>query len=47
MNIEGEESGNGILNIHAENEGLGSELNLTINGGTINIDSVNDGINTN
>jgi len=47
MNIEGEESGNGILNIYAENEGLGSELNLTINGGTINIDSGNDGINTN
>lgn len=47
MNIEGEEAGNGILNIHAENEGIGSELNLTINSGTINIDSGNDGINTN
>jgi len=47
MNIKGEEAGNGILNIHAENEGIGSELNLTINSGTINIDSGNDGINTN
>jgi len=47
MNIGGEEIGNGILNIHAENEGIGSELNLTINSGTINIDSGNDGINTN
>ncbi len=47
MNIIGEEKGNGVLNIHAENEGLGSELHLTINGGIINIDSGNDGINTN
>ena len=47
MNITGEEKGNGVLNIHAENEGLGSELHLTINGGFINIDSGNDGINTN
>lgn len=47
MNITGEEKGNGVLNIQAENEGLGSELHLTINGGFINIDSGNDGINTN
>lgn len=47
MNITGEEKGNGVLNIQAENEGLGSELHLTINGGIINIDSGNDGINTN
>ena len=47
MNIDGEKKGNGILNIKAENEGLDSELHLTINGGIINITSGNDGINTN
>ena len=44
MNITGS---SGILNIVAENEGLDSELHLTVNGGTINILSGNDGINTN
>ncbi len=47
MNIEGGQNGNGVLNINAENEGLDSELHLTINGGIININSGNDGINTN
>ena len=47
MNINGGEVGDGILNINAENEGLDSELHLTINGGQINIISGNDGINTN
>ncbi len=47
MNINGGESGDGVLNINAENEGLDSELHLTINGGVINITSGNDGINTN
>ena len=47
MNINGEEENSGVLNILAENEGLGSELHLTINGGQINIVSGNDGINTN
>ena len=47
MNINGASEGNGILNIKAENEGLDSELHLTINGGNINIVSGNDGINTN
>lgn len=47
MNINGDEIGNGVLNIKASNEGLGSELHLTINGGKINIVSGNDGINTN
>ncbi|MBQ3553514.1 MAG: carbohydrate-binding domain-containing protein [Clostridia bacterium] len=47
MNISGGDKGNGILNIKAENEGLDSELHLTINGGLINITSGNDGINTN
>ena len=44
MNIDGTD---GILNIEAENEGLDSELHLTINGGDIRIVSGNDGINTN
>lgn len=47
MNINGGDKGTGILNIKAENEGLNSELHLTINGGMINITSGNDGINTN
>ena len=47
MNVSGGEKGDGILNINAENEGLDSELHLTINGGNINIQSGNDGINTN
>ena len=47
MNIEGEDKGNGILNIESSFEGLGSELHLTILGGNITIDSNDDGINTN
>ncbi len=47
MNVIGGEKGTGELNINAENEGLDSELHLTINGGNINILSGNDGINTN
>ena len=47
LNINGGAKGNGILNITAKNEGLDSELHLTINGGIINISSGNDGINTN
>ena len=43
MNIGGE----GILRIEADNEGLDSEMHLTINGGEIYIESGNDGINTN
>ena len=39
--------GPGSLDLTAENEGLDSELHLTINGGSINIRSDNDGINTN
>ncbi|MBE6563103.1 MAG: carbohydrate-binding domain-containing protein [Ruminococcaceae bacterium] len=47
MNVFGGEVGDGILNITAENEGLDSELHLTLNGGIVNIVSGNDGINTN
>jgi hypothetical protein len=44
MNVMGD---TGVLNIVAANEGLDTELHLTINGGHINICSGNDGINTN
>jgi len=40
-------TGSGTLDIIAENEGLDSELHLTVNGGNIRIQSGNDGINTN
>jgi len=39
--------GPGGLNIIAENEGLDTEMHLTIHGGDIRIQSGNDGINTN
>jgi len=47
MNMDGGAEGTGVLNIQAENEGLDTELHLTLNGGNINIVSGNDGINTN
>ena len=47
MNVSGESENSGILIINAENEGLDSELHLTINGGILYINSGNDGINTN
>jgi len=47
MNVDGGEEGTGALYINAENEGLDSELHLTMNGGVIDIRSGNDGINTN
>ncbi len=47
MTISGETENNGQLAIYAENEGLDSEMHLTINSGIINIFSGNDGINTN
>lgn len=47
MNVNGGEKGTGALNINAENEGMDSEMHLTVNGGIINIKSGNDGINTN
>ncbi len=43
MNIDGA----GVLNIEAENEGIGSGMHLTVNGGIIDIISKDDGINTN
>ena len=47
MNIFGGKDNTGVLNIKAENEGLDTELHLTVNGGNIYIESGNDGINTN
>ncbi len=47
MNVDGGEEDTGLLAIKAENEGLDSELHLTVNGGNISIISGNDGINTN
>ena len=47
LNIYGEVKSTGILNIYAENEGLDSELHLSIFSGNIHIESGNDGINTN
>lgn len=48
MNIFGDNSDDsGVLNIVADNEGLDSELHLTLNGGTVNITAQDDGINTN
>lgn len=47
MNICAETEGTGSLFITAENEGLDSELHLSVNGGEISIQAQNDGINTN
>lgn len=48
MNIYAEDGDvPGKLNIYAENEGLDTELHLTIYSGDIHIESGNDGINTN
>ena len=47
MNLYGGAQNSGTLTINAENEGLDSELHLTIYGGRIRITSGNDGINTN
>ena len=47
MLIDGQEKGNGVLNIDSGNEGLNSELHLTINGGKVNIRSRDDGVNVN
>ena len=46
MNVDGESDESGTLNIIADNEGLDSELHLTISGGSIFIAAQNDGINT-
>lgn len=43
MNVYGD---TGVLNITAENEGVCSDMHMTIHGGNMNIRSGNDGINT-
>ena len=43
MNVDG----TGVLELTADNEGMDTELHLTVNGGDIRIRSGNDGINTN
>ncbi len=47
MLIDGQEKGNGVLNVFAGFEGMDSELHLTINGGKVNIQSQDDGMNVN
>lgn len=47
MNISGEAAGTGKLSIISDNEGLDSELHLTLNGGNVYVESQDDGINTN
>lgn len=47
MLINGGEKGNGVLNIIAGHEGLDTELHLTINGGKVNVQSQDDGLNVN
>ena len=47
MLIDGQEKGNGVLDIISGNEGLNSELHLTLNGGKVNIQSQDDGVNVN
>jgi hypothetical protein len=47
LNINGESKKNGELHITADNEGLDSEMHMTVDGGKIWIQSQDDGINTN
>ena len=47
FNIDGETDKNGKLIVNAENEGISSDLHMTMNGGDISISSGDDSINTN
>ncbi len=47
MEIEGQELGDGVLNINSGFEGLDTELHLTLNSGNVHIVSQDDGINVN
>lgn len=47
MNIDGEEKGNGSLNVESSFEGIDSELHLNVKGGNITINSQDDGMNVN
>lgn len=46
FNIDGQEAGDGKLNVIADNEGISSALHMTINGGETVISSADDAINT-
>ena len=46
MNVDGESAGDGVITIVADNEGLDTEMHLTVNGGCLRIFSQDDGINT-
>ena len=47
FNINGEQLGNGILTVNAQNEGIESFLHLTVNAGDITVFSQDDGLNAN
>ena len=47
INIDGEDVGNGQLVVDSGFEGIDSELHMTINGGSVIISSMDDGINVN
>ena len=47
MNVDGESAGDGVITVIADNEGLDTEMHLTVNGGGLRIFSQDDGINTN
>ncbi|MBR1672013.1 MAG: carbohydrate-binding domain-containing protein [Fretibacterium sp.] len=47
MNIDGGDADTGTLTISSDYEGLDSELHLTVNGGTIEVEAEDDGINVN
>ncbi len=47
INIDGEEKGNGRLEVTSDNEGIETSLHMTINGGEIIVNSADDAINTN
>ena len=45
--FDAEEEGTGSLAVNSDNEGIETYLHLTVNGGNININSFDDGINAN
>lgn len=47
MNIDGEEKDTGNLTVSSGFEGIDSELHMSVNGGNITVNSVDDGINVN
>ena len=47
FNINGETKGNGQLTVNSDNEGISSNLHMTVNGGLITINASDDSINTN